>query len=235
MHPHTYIHVWRMCCSTSMIWNHLHVYALPRYQLLSPPDIQSLVNDNCMQHSSMEWIHPDTFADTHIFMCICEVCVVSHYDMTSLTLLFASISAPLSTRYLTIRKRPCIAAIINGVYPFWYIHTQIYACVTYVWFHINDRTSLTLPFASISAPFSARHSTTGKWSFIAAHINGVYPSWSIHRHIYSYLTYVWLHINDMTSLTLSFASTSAPFSTRYSTIGKLSFLAAQSNGVYPSW
>ena len=37
-----------------------------------------------------------------------------------------------------------------------------YSCVTYVWFHINDMTSLTLSLASILAPVSTKYSTIDK-------------------------------------------------------------------------
>ena len=72
--------------------------------------------------------------------------------------------------------------------------THIYSCVTYVLFHINDMTSLTLCFAAISAPLSTRYSITGKWQLYAAHINGVYPSWYIHRYTYIHV-WLWHHLH----------------------------------------
>ena len=101
-----------------------------------------------------------------------------------------------------------------------------------MWFHIDDMTSLTiLSFASKSAPFSNRYSTTGKWQFFAAIINRVQPPWYIHWCV----PYVRFYINEVTLLTPCFASTSAPFSTKYSTIGKWPCIAAYIKGVYPNW
>ena len=72
IHSHMYIHVWRMCGFTSMIWHHLHSYPLPRYQLLSPIDIQPLVNDLPLQPTSMEWLHSGPF--THKYIHVWRMC-----------------------------------------------------------------------------------------------------------------------------------------------------------------
>ena len=166
-------------------------YLLPLYQLLSPTDIPPLVNDQTMQQESMEWIHSDTYSQmiyscmvcgftsnddiTYIIPCLyissslhqifnhwemttycsiyqwsistlihfthnifmCDVCMVSYPTMTSITLFFASIWAPLSNRYSTTGRWPWSAAWLNGVFSLWYISHIIYSCVTYVWFHIK--------------------------------------------------------------------------------------------------
>ena len=67
IYSHIYIHVWRMCGFTSMIWHHL-LYSLPPYQLLSPTDIQPLANDHSTQQASMQWLLSDTF--THMHSCV---------------------------------------------------------------------------------------------------------------------------------------------------------------------
>ena len=50
-----------------MVWHHLHGF-LPQYQLLSPPNIQPLVDDYFLKQSPMELIHSGTC--TQIYSCV---------------------------------------------------------------------------------------------------------------------------------------------------------------------
>ena len=156
VYPNWYIHahVHRFMCDIwvdSHRWHRL-LYLLPPYQLLAQPDAWPLVNDHSSQHVSKGCIHADTFTDTN--MCSCVTYVWIHINhMTSLaSLSFASVSAPLSTRYSTTAKRPFVAACINGVYLFWYIHRYVFMCdvcvVSHEWYDITYTIILCLDISS---------------------------------------------------------------------------------------
>ena len=89
----------------STTWHHLH-YSLPRYQLLSPADIQPLKSNLSLQHTLMESIHSDTFTDIDI-----HVRRRFGNDTTTLTQSFSFASFPCSsTRDRTSDKSPRFAA-----------------------------------------------------------------------------------------------------------------------------
>ena len=57
----------RMCGFTAMAWRHLRDYPLPPNQLLSPPNIQPLVNDHSMQRKATKSFHSDTIRHNHMW------------------------------------------------------------------------------------------------------------------------------------------------------------------------
>ena len=126
----TYVHVWRMCGFTSMIWRHL-LDPLPPYQLHSPTDIQPLASNHTLQQWSMESFHPDTFAHVHIFMC--DVCVrplIASQSHNHLTWSFSFTSCPSSsTSDRTAATSPSPAAPHN--YPYMNIIVTRWVDVSY--------------------------------------------------------------------------------------------------------
>ena len=81
-------------------------------------DLHHLVNLNAAIANNVQCIPPSLQ---------CHTSVANKWLMLScsFTLSCALRSAPLSNRYSTVGKRLSIAAIINGVDPYWYIHRHI--------------------------------------------------------------------------------------------------------------
>ena len=144
------------------------------------------------------------------------------------------------TAAIALRSAPWLSSnctILRTVSPGWRVRNEVAAMCNGVassyWamsFQKLPGFKRTLAAEFTSALLSTRYSITDIWPYHTANIKGVHLDWPMQRSIH-----VWFYINAMTSLTLSFASISAPFSNRYLTTGKRPDLAACNNGVVRVW